>query len=162
MAIAQDFAYVKPATLHDAVAALVDAGPGAAVLAGGTDLVPWMRDDLFAPEIVVDLKGVPGLGAITRTEDGLRFGALVTLADVMASPEVIAAAPILVEMAHVFASTGIRHRATLTGNLCSAVPSCDVGPVLLVYDTAIGVVGPAGSRTVAIGDWFLGRNFLRG
>jgi len=156
MVIAQDFAYVKAATIDDAVAALADAGPDAAVLAGGTDLVAWMRDGLSAPEVVIDIKGVSGLGEITATERVLRFGARVTVGDVITSPDVRATAPILIEMAHVFASNGIRHRATLAGNLCSAVPSCDAGPIFLVYDTVIHVVGPEGRRDIAIGDWFLG------
>ena len=55
MTITQDLAYLKAATLDDAVAALADAGPGARVLAGGTDLIGWVRDDLVAPGLVVDL-----------------------------------------------------------------------------------------------------------
>ncbi len=54
------------------------------------------------------------------------------------------------------ASAGIRNRATMVGNLCSAVPCCDSGPVLLVYDVFVLVTGPAGKRKVPLCDWFLG------
>lgn len=154
MVIAVDFEYTKPATLEEAVASL--AGQGAALLAGGTDLIPWLCDDAAAPELVVDLKAVPGLDEITSRGGALHLGALVTLSDLLSSPEVLDGYPLLTEMAHVFASTGIRNRATVVGNLCSAVPSCDVGPVALVYDAVLHVVGPGSERDVAVADWFVG------
>jgi len=156
MVIAVDFAYTKPATLEDAVLSLSEHGPGARLLAGGTDLVPWMRDDVVIPELVVDLKAIPGLDEITRRDGTLHLGSLVTLTDLLSSPVVHDDFPILTEMAHTFASTGVRNRATVVGNLCSAVPSCDVGPAALVYDAVLHVVGPEGARDVAIIDWFVG------
>jgi carbon-monoxide dehydrogenase medium subunit len=54
------------------------------------------------------------------------------------------------------ASVGIRNRATVMGNLCSAVPCCDSGPVLLVYDAMVLVTGPGGKRKVPLRDWFVG------
>lgn len=156
MVIAHDFAYVKPATLDDAVQALAEGGPGARVLAGGTDLVAGMRDDLLDPDLVIDIKGIAGLSEITHDDDALHLGALVTVGDVQESEAVAHLAPVLIEMADVFASNGIRHRATIAGNICSAVPSCDAGPVLLAYEATIDVVGPAGVRTIPIGEWFVG------
>ena len=156
MVIAHEFAYVKPATLDDAVHALVEGGPGARLLAGGTDLVAGMRDDLLDPDLVIDLKGIAELSEITHDDAGLHLGALVTVGDVQGSEAVAHLAPVLIEMADVFASTGIRHRATIAGNICSAVPSCDAGPVLLAYEATIDVVGPAGARTIPIGEWFVG------
>ena len=156
MVIAHEFAYVKPATLDDAVQALAEGGPEARVLAGGTDLVAEMRDDLADPDLVIDLKGIAGLGDITQSDDALHLGPLVTVGDVQGSETVANLAPVLIEMADVFASTGIRHRATIAGNICSAVPSCDAGPVLLAYQATIDVAGPAGTRTIPIGEWFVG------
>ena len=62
--------------------------------------------------------------------------------------------PLLCETARVVASTAIRNRATVTGNICSAVPSCDAGPVFLVLDAVIRVCGKNGDRTIPIGEWF--------
>jgi carbon-monoxide dehydrogenase medium subunit len=148
--------YTKPKTLEAALAALADHGRGAQILAGGTDLVPWLRDDVIAPAALVDIKAIPDLHLITDLDGALHLGALVTFSDLLASPHVIERYPILVEMGHLVASAGIRNRATLVGNICSAVPSCDAGPVLLVYETEVHVVGPDGRRDVAIGDWFDG------
>lgn len=154
--IAHEFAYTKPATLQAAVAALAEHGPGARVLAGGTDVVPWLRDEAIAPTTLIDIKAVPDLHLITDLDGALHLGALVTFADLMASHHVAERYPLLIEMSHLVASAGIRNRATVVGNICSAVPSCDAGPVLLVYEAEVHVVGPAGERTVAIADWFEG------
>ena len=155
MPIAHEFEYVKPATLEEAVAALASHGD-AQVLAGGTDLVGWLRDDLVAPAILVDVKGIPGLKDIRREGDVLSLGSLVTFTDLIDSAAVLESAPLLHEMARSVASTGIRNRATMVGNVCSAVASCDAGPVLLVLEAAIAVVGPSGARTIPAGEWFVG------
>lgn len=156
MTLTRSFTYVKPGSLPEALALLAEHGRGAAVLAGGTDLVSWMRDDLVSPEVVVDVKGIPGLAGIALVNGTLRLGALATFSDLLASPVVAAAVPVLAEMAGVVASVGIRNRATVVGNLCSAVPSNDAGPVLLTADASLQVSGPNGERTVPLAQWFLG------
>ena len=60
------------------------------------------------------------------------------------------------EMAGWVASVGIRNRATMVGNLCSAVPCCDSGAVLLVYDAVVHVAGAGGKRKVPLREWFQG------
>ena len=156
MTLTRSFTYVKPGSLPEALALLAEHGRGAAVLAGGTDLVSWMRDDLAAPEVLVDLKGIPGLAGIATVDGTLRLGARATFSDVLRSPAVAAVFPVLAEMAGVVASVGIRNRATLVGNLCSAVPSNDAGPVLLAAGASLQVAGPEGEHTIPLGDWFLG------
>jgi len=156
MTITRSFTYVKPGSLPEALALLAEHGREAAVLAGGTDLVSWMRDALVAPEVVIDLKGVPGLGSIALVDGTLSLGALATFSDVLRSPVVAAAFPVLAEMAGTVASVGIRNRATVAGNLCSAVPSNDAGPVLLAAGASLQVAGLQVERTVPLADWFLG------
>lgn len=156
MSISHEFDYVRPDTLDEAVAALGRAGDGAAVLAGGTDLVAWLRDGLARPSLVVDLKGVPGLSEITVSGGVLSLGSLATFADLIDSTDVEDALPVLCEMARVMGSTGIRNRATIAGNICSGVPSCDSGPVLLACDATVSVVGSGGARVVPISAWFKG------
>lgn len=156
MTITRSFTYVKPGSLPEALALLAEHGRAAAVLAGGTDLVSWMRDALVAPEVVVDVKGIPGLGGIALVDGTLRLGALATFSDVLRSPVVAAAFPVLAEMAGMVASVGIRNRATVVGNLCSAVPSNDAGPVLLAAGAALQLAGPRGERTIPLAEWFLG------
>ena len=156
MVIAHEFDYRRPASLAEAIGALSEHPGSVRVLAGGTDLVAWLRDDAVAPDLVVDIKDVPGLGDISLEDDVLSIGSLVTFTELIESELVAEHIPLLAEMAETVASTGIRNRATMVGNICSAVPSCDTGPVLLVFDTTVHVAGPAGERSININDWFVG------
>lgn len=156
MVIAHEFDYRRPASLAEAIGILSDYPGSVRVLAGGTDLVAWLRDDAVAPDVLVDIKDVPGLRDITVGDDALSIGSLVTFTELIESDLVREHAPLLVEMAETVASTGIRNRATMVGNICSAVPSCDAGPVLLAYETTVHLAGPAGERSVDINSWFVG------
>ncbi len=159
MTIVHDFEYVKPDSLDDAVELL--GRTGARVLAGGTDLVPWLRDDLIEPTLLVDIKSIPGLAEISLGGTRMRIGALITFSDLIASPIVAEHVPMIAEMAGQVASTGVRNRATIVGNLCSAVPSLDAAPALMVYDGAVEVTGPDGERLIPLEDWFVGPRSTR-
>ncbi len=159
MTIVHDFEYVRPTSLEDAVD-LLDR-TGARVLAGGTDLVPWLRDDVIEPRLLVDIKAIPGMAEISLGANRMRIGALITFSDLIASPVVGEHVPMLAEMAGQVASTGIRNRATVVGNLCSAVPSLDAAPALMVFDGAVEVVGPDGERSISLEDWFVGPRSTR-
>ena len=156
MVIANEFEYRRPTTLPEATKYLAEHPGSVRVLAGGTDLVAWLRDDAVAPDLVVDIKSIPDLHDLRLDGDTLHIGSLVTFSELINSEIVKERAPLFAEMAETVASTGIRNRATLVGNICSAVPSCDAGPVLLAYDTTVHLTGPNGSRTVDINDWFVG------
>ncbi len=156
MVISHEFDYRRPSSLDEAIGALAEFSGSARILAGGTDLVAWLRDDAVAPDLVVDIKNVPGLGEIALDGATLSIGSLVTFTDLIESEVIRDHAPLLAEMAETVASTGIRNRATMVGNICSAVPSCDAGPVLLAYDTTVHLAGPGGERSVHITDWFVG------
>ncbi len=131
-------------------------GPRARVLAGGTDLVGLMSDGLAEPEMVVDIKRIPRLGQIEFKNGALSIGALATFSDLRESPIIAKKFPVIREMTGWVASVGVRNRATLVGNICSAVPCCDSGAVLLVYDAAVRITGPNGKRKVPLGEFFLG------
>ena len=156
MAIAHEFDYLKPSTLREAVRILARYGSRARALAGGTDLVGLISDGMATPEAVVDLKGIPRLDRIEFKNGVLSIGALVTFSDLRDSSIIARKFPVICEMTGWVASVGIRNRATIIGNLCSAVPCCDSGAVLLVYDAAVQIAGPAGRRKVPLRDWFLG------
>ena len=156
MTIAHEFNYLRPDTLDEALDVLAESPGETRVLAGGTDLVPWLRDEAIAPELVVDIKRIHGLDQLEDLEDAVSIGALVTFADLLRSPTARDQLPLLVEAAGTVGSTGIRNRATLVGNICSAVPSCDAGPALLSYEAKVEIAGEDGVRRIPIGDWFRG------
>jgi CO/xanthine dehydrogenase FAD-binding subunit len=156
MAIAHEFDYVKPGTLRDALNTLRRYGARASVLAGGTDLVGLISDGMAAPEAVVDIKGLAGLDRLEFKDGVLSVGALVTFSELHEAPVIAKKFPVLREMAGWVASVGIRNRATMVGNLCSAVPCCDSGAVLLVYEAVVHVAGINGKRKVPLREWFVG------
>jgi carbon-monoxide dehydrogenase medium subunit len=156
MPIVHDFEYVKPTTLKAVTEVLALRGSGAVVLAGGTDVVPALRDEMLTPEVIVDIKGVPGLGGIRPVGERLHIGALATFTDLIESELVLESFPLLHEMAVNVACRGIRNRATVVGNICSAVPCCDAGPVLLVHEARLLITGPSGQRIVNMDAWFTG------
>jgi carbon-monoxide dehydrogenase medium subunit len=155
MALVQEFDYVKPPTLGKAVKVLAK-HPGAQVLAGGTDLVAWLRDDMVQPDVLVDIKDIKRLDRIGYRKGEMSIGCLVTFSDLLASSRIQKKCPMLWEMAGRVASTGVRNRATVIGNMCSAVPCTDAGASLLAYDGVMHTVGPDGKREVPLNEWFLG------
>jgi xanthine dehydrogenase YagS FAD-binding subunit len=109
-----DFALAEAADAAQAVAAARD---GAAFIAGGTELLNWMRLGIAAPARVVDLGRATGLDAIDIVNDNLRIGALATLNAVGAHPLVREHATVLAEACLKAASAQVRERATLGGNV---------------------------------------------
>src|SRR5262249_18188974 len=116
---ANRFRYVAARSIVHASAALADAGPGAMLIAGGTDLVPNMKRRQQTPAVVIGLRRVPELRLVgSTTEGGLTVGACTTLSDVAAHPQVRAHYGALFRAAAQVATPPIRNMATLGGNLC--------------------------------------------
>ncbi|OGS52587.1 MAG: FAD-binding protein, partial [Elusimicrobia bacterium RIFOXYB2_FULL_62_6] len=156
MPITTEFDYVKAKTLDEALRLLALYRETGKVLAGGTDLVVHLKENIARPEAVVDIKGVPGLDAITLDGYVLKLGALVTFSQLIESALVKSKFPLLWEMARTVASAGVRNRATVAGNICSAVPSADSAAVLQVYDAYVVVQSLRGKKKISVNDWFTG------
>jgi xanthine dehydrogenase YagS FAD-binding subunit len=110
------FLYARAATLDDALGAALE--PGTAVLAGGTELLNWLRIGVAAPDRVLDITRVAGLDRIDQLAGGgLRIGALVRLNDVAADDIVARDWPVLREAIHKSASAQLRNLATIGANL---------------------------------------------
>jgi carbon-monoxide dehydrogenase medium subunit len=150
------FEYHRPSSLDGALSLMARHGGGARPLAGGTDLVPRLKDGLEEPRAVIDLKGIAELARVEERGGALFVGACATFSDLLASKAVRERWPLLWEAARSVGSLGIRNRATLVGNICSAVPSLDSGPALLVHEAEVLVEGPSGPRSVPVTDWFKG------
>jgi len=119
----QAFAYANPSTLKEALSLLGGQWGQADVLAGGTDLLGLMKDDIHNPQRVINIKAIKELGGIRRTAEGLRVGALVTLDELIENPLVRADYPALVTAAEGVASPQIRNMGTVGGDLCQR-PRC--------------------------------------
>jgi 4-hydroxybenzoyl-CoA reductase subunit beta len=113
-----DFDFLRPKTVDEALALRRD-NPEARLLAGGTDLIVNIRRGIVDPKAVIDLNGIEDLRAITPLEGGgLRIGAAVTLAEILAARRLCAGYPALGEAAAEVAAASHREVATLGGNLC--------------------------------------------
>lgn len=108
------FAYMTASSAESARAA---AGSGGCYLAGGIDLLGQMKEYLTEPDLVINIKRLPGTHAIEQTAAGWRIGANVTLATLAADPRILASLPGLSQAAAEVGSPQIRNVATVGGNL---------------------------------------------
>ncbi|KAB2919404.1 MAG: xanthine dehydrogenase family protein subunit M [Hyphomicrobiaceae bacterium] len=132
-----EFAYVRPASLEDAVRALrmhSEAKP----LAGGMSLLSAMKLRLAAPTHLVDLGRLDGLAGIAGNNQAITIGAMTRHADVAASPIVREAIPALAVLAGDIGDRQVRHRGTLGGSVANADPAaCYPAAVLGLAGTII-------------------------
>jgi len=150
------FEYLKPTNLSNALEVLDDLkDKNMQVLAGGTDLIPWMRARVKEVDHLVDLADA-GLNHIVFDHDQARIGATVTFAEIFADPEVRLKLPAIAEAAGVVGAVQTRNLATLGGNLCSAIPSSDGAPALLVLGASLRLQSKNNDRLVPIEQFFLG------
>src|ERR1700733_5012685 len=117
------FEYASPTTKEQAVGLLGTAWGQAEILAGGTDLLSLMKDDVVHPKRLVNIKQVAEMGGVTASSQGLRIGTLTTLGELADNVNVVKDYPALAEALNDAASPQIRNIATLGGNLCQR-PRC--------------------------------------
>lgn len=151
----RSFEYVVPKTIKEAVALLQERG--AAVLAGGTDLLLRMKGREYGPRIVVDIKRIRGFDELRTTPKGdLVIGPVVTMRQIERAGEVRRDFQAIAQGAEVVGSVQIRNRATLVGNVCNAAPSADTSPGLLALGARVRIAGPAGRRSLGLDHFFTG------
>ncbi len=117
------FVHLNARTIDEAVSVLRRYGARASVIAGGTDLLGKMKDEILPtyPEAILNLKSIPGLDFAKEEEGGLRIGALTRLEDIATDPWVKSKYTALAEAAHRTASPHIREMGTIGGNLCQDI-----------------------------------------
>ncbi len=147
------FEYSTPTTVDQAIALLNQSG--ASALAGGTDLLIHLRAGIVAPKQLVDLSALD-LNYVRKDDGIIRIGAMTTFAEILDSDVVRRDLPCLAESAAEIGAVQTRNMATLGGNLCSAVPSADSAPPLLVYDARVKIAGSDGERLVPLEQFFVG------
>src|SRR5262252_7153533 len=119
----QAFEYANPTTVQEAVGLLSAKWGETDILAGGTDLLALMKERLHTPKRVVNIKSIKELEGISKSDAGLRIGALVTMDEVANNADVKAAAKSLSDAAAAIPSPQIRHMGTVGGDLCQR-PRC--------------------------------------
>jgi len=142
--------YESPKSTREAVALMAGAKGNAFLLAGGTDLLVRMRGEFIEPDLVVDIKRIPGFQEITRKASGFSIGAGVTCAQLGRNKTLVRAWPGVVEAAQLIGSDQIQGRCTIAGNLCNASPAADSVPALVAAKAKAVIVGPGGTRRTAV------------
>lgn len=147
----QEFEYVRAEAIEDAVTALQRSG--ARALAGGTDLIPQMREARRQVSRIVDLKHIAGLSAITpRPDGGVTIGATAQAAAIARSPAIAGNYPAIARSACLIGGVQIQNRASLGGNICNAAPSADAVPALIVHEARAVIAGRQDRREVPLAD----------
>lgn len=145
--ILTEFDYVRPAGLDQALA-LLAGQPGARVLAGGQSLLPGLRTGEESAALLVDVRRLEELRGIERTPDGIRIGALTTLAELAADPLLLALAPEIAAAARANGDPQVRNLGTAGGNLAAGGRATDLPVAAIAAGAAVELAGPGGTTTV--------------
>ncbi len=150
------FEYHAPASLSEALGLLAEYDGKGRALAGGTDLLVSMKKREALPEHLISLKGIAELKGIHDEKEGMKIGALVTLGEIEHSKMIQDKFRVLWDAAQVMASLQVRNLGTIGGNLCSAAPSADTAPPLIVLDASVEIISSSGKRKVPVEKFFKG------
>ncbi|MCG6533799.1 MAG: xanthine dehydrogenase family protein subunit M [Syntrophales bacterium LBB04] len=151
----EKFDYSIAQTLEEVLSLLNQHGGRAAIIAGGTDVMVKMKQRKMSPELLISLRGVPGLDLIQYDGD-LRIGAMVTHRAIEKSDLIRRDFTALADAVDCLGSVQIRNVATIGGNICTAAPSADTATPLLVLGARVKIKGLAGERVVPFEEFFTG------
>ncbi len=114
-----EFKLLRPRTTAEAIALLAEHSGDIRILAGGTDLLPSMRQKLFEPQCLLDIRRIAELQGIRpQLDGGVEIGALTALTDIEHSDLLRQHFPVLPEAAKTVASPVLRNMGTIGGNIC--------------------------------------------
>lgn len=150
------FTYHRPRTMEEAFQLTAEFGQDCAFLAGGTELLPDYRRGREEAGHLVSLRDVPGLTEIRRDNGTLKIGAMVRLQDIVDSPEVREAFPVLASACATIGGSQVRHQGTIGGNFCRAVPCADTPPACIVGGATVCLMSANGERRLDAVEFFLG------
>lgn len=151
------FEYHEPSTLQEVLDLLTELGGNAKVLAGGTDLLPRMKQKIDRPSHVISIARVPDLNAIIpRNGHSVTIGGAVTAA-ALARNELLndRFVPLALAAGRLGAPM-IRNRATIAGNLVNARPAADLPPPCMVLHATLKLKSSSGEREVPVIEFFRG------
>jgi carbon-monoxide dehydrogenase medium subunit len=149
----QSFEYFEAKSLEEVVQTLAS-GDEVRVLAGGCGILLLMKQNLYFPQALVNIKKIPGLKTIEQDNGAVRIGTLTTHNEVKGAPLVEEKLPLLSEALTYVATNRIRNMATLGGTLAHADPTSDAAPALLALEAKVVVMGTEGERVIELADFF--------
>ena len=153
--LAQEFEYLEPKTIEEAIQYLARCAKKAKVIAGGTDLLVKMKMGEVRPEVLVNIARISALRFLIE-EKGLRIGALTSFRELEKSRLIKQKYTALFEAARSVSSVQIKSMGTVGGNLCHASPAADSAPPLMVLGAMVKLVEDARERILPVEDLFVG------
>jgi carbon-monoxide dehydrogenase medium subunit len=155
----EEMGYLGAKTLKEAFGAFERTKGLVKFIAGGTNVISYMRAGTLSPKLLVDLSRLKNLSYIKETKRSVSIGALTTISELERSDIIRSVAPILTCAAQQLGSTLTRNRATLGGNLADASPAADMAPPLLALESHIHVSNSQGrKRRIPMDKFFRGPN----
>jgi carbon-monoxide dehydrogenase medium subunit len=152
----RNFDYLEPTTVAEACALLKQHAGEAKVFAGGSHLTILMKQGLYEPKILVNIKKISELKGIKYdAKDGLSIGALVAHREIETSAVVREKFPVLCDAEREVANIRVRNMGTVGGNLASGEPLTDLSQIFISLDGKAKIAGPNGQRTIAVEELFL-------
>jgi carbon-monoxide dehydrogenase medium subunit len=151
------FGYEAPKTLEEAIAILDKYAGEAKVLSGGQSLIPVIKLRFAAPEMLVDINGIPGLDYNRVDPDGsIHIGALCRHEDLENNELMEKHAPTIAAAAPLVSDPIVRTRGTFVGSVCHADPQGDWAATMTAMGGHIVAQGPNGTREIAMKDFVIG------
>ncbi len=152
----KNFDYLEPATVAEACALLKERGGEAKVFAGGSHVTILMKQGLYQPTALVNIKKIAELKGIRfDPAEGLSIGALVTHRELETSALVKEKFPVLCEAEREVANIRVRNMGTVGGNLASGEPLTDLSQIFIALDGKLEILGPNGRRAIGVEDLFV-------
>ncbi len=143
--IPQSFSYHRPPSIEEAAALLDKLGDDALLAAGGQSLIPMMKLRMATPAHLVDLGAIGELAGISISDGKVDIGAMTTQAELTASAELAAAAPIIRETALQIADAQVRNLGTIGGNVANGDPGNDMPALMMALDATYTLASAGGS-----------------
>ena len=153
----KEFEYFEASSFSEAISLLGQYGKEARLIAGGTDLLVWMKEGARRPKVVINIKSIPEGDQITFDEkNGLKIGSLVKISQIQSFAVIRDRFTALAQAAKELGSAQVRNLATIGGNLCTAAPSAETAPPLLALNAKVILHGAKGPREVPLEEFFVG------
>jgi carbon-monoxide dehydrogenase medium subunit len=150
------FALFRPTALAEVGELLAEHGEAATLYAGGTELLLLMKEGFIRPRVLVDVKRIPEMAAMTTGADAVRIGATVSHRAVEHASELRAAYPLVSGVARHVANRRVRSVGTVGGNLAFADPHSDLATLFLVFDARVVLWSVAGEREMPLAEFVRG------
>jgi carbon-monoxide dehydrogenase medium subunit len=152
----KNFEYLEPTSVAEACALLSDRGSEAKIFAGGSHLTILMKQGLYEPKTLINIKKISELRGIKfDAQDGLTIGALVTHREIEISSLVKDKFSVLCEAEREVANIRVRNMGTVGGNLASGEPLTDLSQIFISLDGKAKIAGPKSNRTILVEELFV-------